>query len=197
MASVVFVRFAIEAIHPSLRKKIVSIYSNNSPTVSWVQRQASGQSRVAAQLLRALALRMKLARSSPITATHIAGKDNVFADIPSRSFGSNTNWHCISDSDFLHFYNGTFPLPQQNFWTLYRHISKICTSFFFRAADEAFRNDQVACLSERSSVSMGTLPPTCGIGPIPSNCQRHHQSSTSHRIRRLHLSRSLQSTTSG
>jgi len=130
MASVVFVRFAIEAIHPSLRKKIVSIYSNNSPTVSWVQRQASGQSRVAAQLLRALALRMKLARSSPITATHIAGKDNVFADIPSRSFGSNTNWHCISDSDFLHFYNGTFPLPQQNFWTLYRHISKICTSFF-------------------------------------------------------------------
>ena len=81
------------------------LFSNNQPTVHWVQRMASKSSDVAGQLLRALALRLKMQKASPLTPMHIAGVENAMTDIPSRSFGSEPKWHYKNDSDLLHLFN--------------------------------------------------------------------------------------------
>jgi hypothetical protein len=66
----------------------IALFSDNSPTVSWVRCMAAKGSLVAGELLRALALRMKQKHVSPLTMLHIAGQKNAMTDIPSRSFGS-------------------------------------------------------------------------------------------------------------
>jgi hypothetical protein len=66
----------------------VALFSDNSPTVSWVRKMAAKGSKVADQLLRALCLRMRQRNISPLTSLHIPGKKNAMTDIPSRSFGS-------------------------------------------------------------------------------------------------------------
>lgn len=77
------------------------IFSDNSPTVHWVQRMAARGSLVAGQLLRALALRMKVNHVLPLTPLHIQGVQNPMTDIPSRSWGSKPKWHCKTDNDLL------------------------------------------------------------------------------------------------
>jgi hypothetical protein len=65
-------------------------FSDNSPTVHWVRHMAARGSLVTSQLLRALALRLKMKRTSPLTPLHIPGPRprNRMTDIPSCSFGS-------------------------------------------------------------------------------------------------------------
>jgi hypothetical protein len=105
----------------------VALFSDNQPTVHWVQRLASKSSKVAGQLLRALALRLKMTGASPLTPLHIAGRNNAMTDIPSRSFGSEPQWHCKTDTDLLTLFNKTFPLPNQASWTVYSPTNAICT----------------------------------------------------------------------
>ncbi|KAL7545288.1 hypothetical protein ACHAWF_008643 [Thalassiosira exigua] len=62
MAGLLFVFLVMECICKDLRRKHVVLFSDNTPTVSWVRRMAVRRSKVAAQLVRALALRMALAR---------------------------------------------------------------------------------------------------------------------------------------
>ena len=89
-AGLLFLWLVMEAILPleALRVAHVALFSDNQPTVSWVERFAARGSLVADQLLRVLALRMHKARVSPLTTMHIAGSRNQMTDIPSRSFGS-------------------------------------------------------------------------------------------------------------
>ena len=111
----------------------VALFSDNSPTVSWVNRLASRNSQVADQLVRALALRLKLKRVSPLSTMHIAGKKNEMTDIPSRSFGSEKKWFCPEDkteSCLFDLYNSQFPLPNQNLWTVFRPSQKIMSLIF-------------------------------------------------------------------
>ena len=103
----------------------VALFSDNSPTVHWVQRLAAKHSTVAMQLVRALALRLQLTGASPLTPMHIAGVNNSLTDIPSRSFGSNPAWFCKTDTQLLTLFNSTFPLPNQASWTVYHISSKI------------------------------------------------------------------------
>ena len=105
----------------------VALFSDNSPTVHWVQRLAAKHSTIAMQLVRALALRLQLARASPLTPMHIAGVNNSLTDIPSRSFGSDSAWHCTDDTQLLTLFNSTFPLPHQGSWTVYHLSSEIAT----------------------------------------------------------------------
>jgi len=107
------------------RKKRVAIFSDNSPTVSWVQRMACRSSLVAKQLIRVLALRFNIHKVCPITTLHIAGDQNAMMDIPSRSFGSEPKWHFHTDLDLLTFFNKNFPLPQKNSWTVCQPTSAI------------------------------------------------------------------------
>ena len=105
----------------------VALFSDNQPTVSWVKRMASKSSIVAGQLIRALALRLKLSGASPLTPLHIRGIENAMTDIPSRSFGEPKKWHCPTDKDLLTLFSETFPLPNQQCWTVYRVSLEIST----------------------------------------------------------------------
>ena len=125
MAGLLFLFLIMEDVCGDLREKHVALFSDNSPTVSWVRRMAA-RSPVAAQLVRALALRLKIQGCSPLTPLHIAGSSNSMTDIPSRSFGSVGEWHCKTDDDLLTMFNSRFPLPAQNSWSVYRPSRKLC-----------------------------------------------------------------------
>jgi hypothetical protein len=117
----------METVCPSLAHAHVALFSDNSPTVHWAQRLAAKHSKVAIQLVRALALRLHMAQASPLTPLHIAGADNSMTDIPSRSFGSEPKWLCNTDDDLLTLFNAKFPLPQQASWTVFQISSEIAT----------------------------------------------------------------------
>ena len=104
----------------------VALFSDNSPTVSWVERMSARGSLVAGQLLRALALRQRVRMVSPLTTLHIEGSKNDMTDIPSRSFGSEPKWYCKNNKEFLTMYNSLFPLPNQESWTVFQLSTKVC-----------------------------------------------------------------------
>jgi hypothetical protein len=56
MAELLLLWLCLEGVMPDLAHKHVALFSDNSPTVSWVTKMASKKSRVAAQLVRAMAL---------------------------------------------------------------------------------------------------------------------------------------------
>ena len=124
-AGLLLLWLVMESVCPFVSGDHVALFSDNSPTVSWVQRLAARGSLVAGQLLRALALRMKAKHVSPLTPLHIAGKKNELTDVPSRSFGSNPAWYCKDDTDLLILFNKMFPLPQQASWTIFQLRSDI------------------------------------------------------------------------
>ena len=125
MAGLLVTWLVMETVCEDLREKRIAVFSDNDPTVSWVKRLASRHSVVAAQLVRAMALRMKLRGACPITPVHIPGVENAMTDIPSRSFGSVLEWFCKTDTDLLTLFNTRFPLPGQASWTVFRMTSKV------------------------------------------------------------------------
>ena len=68
------------------------LFSNNQPTVSWVDRMATRSEGVVGELLRALALRLDLSGISLLTTLHVPWKQNAMMDIPSCSFESEPKW---------------------------------------------------------------------------------------------------------
>ena len=100
----------------NLRHQRIGAFCDNTPTVSWAAKLASKRFKVARGLLRALALRQRVQRSSPLITLSIAGVDNVMADVSSRSFCGGGGWARanLSDDDFLLRFNSQFPLPQKN-----------------------------------------------------------------------------------
>jgi hypothetical protein len=127
MAGLLLLWLCLEGVAPNLAHKHVALFSDNSPSVSWVTRMAAKKSRVAAQLVRALALRLNVKQSCPITPIHIPGIENALTDIPSRSFGSIPEWHCNSHNDLLTLFNSKFPLPSQASWTVFQFDSGVIT----------------------------------------------------------------------
>ena len=122
MAGLLLLWLIMEAVCDITPGTHVALFSDNSPTVSWVRRLAAKGSKVAGQLIRALALWLKACNISPLTPLHIAGTNNAITDVPSRSFGSEPRWQCTTDDAFLTMFNKMFPLPLQNLWTNF-HIS--------------------------------------------------------------------------
>ena len=120
MVDLLFLWLVIESVCGNLREKHVALFSDNSPTVGWVHRLATRGSLVSAHLIRALALRLKLNGTCPITPLHIAGEENSMTDIPSRSFGSEPQWLCKTNDDLLTLFNTTFPLPNQSSWNIFQ-----------------------------------------------------------------------------
>jgi hypothetical protein len=86
MAGLLLLWLCLEAIAPDLEHKHIALFSDNLPTVSWVEKMASRKSRIAAQLIRALALRLNIKQTCPLTPVHIPSVENALTDITSRLF---------------------------------------------------------------------------------------------------------------
>ena len=130
MAGLLLLFLVMEKVCDLQRGNHIALFSDNSPTVSWVNKMAARGSIVADQLLGALALRMRQRHVSPLTTLHIPGKKNAMTDIPSRSFGSEAQWHCKTDEELLTLFNSKFPLPSQNSWTVFRPSSGMKSRIF-------------------------------------------------------------------
>jgi hypothetical protein len=107
---------AMEAAH-------LVIGCDNSPAVSWTTRMASrSASPIAYRLLRGLAMRQRVTRSAPPTVYHVAGINNILADVASRPIkGLASHFHLMEQSPlcpetFLTFFNSAYPLPQKQPW---------------------------------------------------------------------------------
>ena len=124
-AGLLLLWLVIEAVCDPQPGDHIALFSDNSPTVSWVERMAARGSLVADQLLRALTLRLKVKHVSPLTPMHIEGKKNSLTDVPSRSFGSNLAWYCANDDELLTLFDSMFTLPDQSSWTVFRLSSAI------------------------------------------------------------------------
>jgi hypothetical protein len=119
MAGLLMLFVIMEYVCGPLVEKQGELFSDNSPTIGWVDRLASRTSIIAAHLIRALALRLKANKCCPLMPQHISGSKNAMTDIPSRLFGSVPRWHFKTEQQLLTFFNDNFPLPQQKLWTVY------------------------------------------------------------------------------
>ncbi len=85
LAGLVLLWIMMEHVCTDLIEKRVTLFSNNSPSVGWVQCMVMRSSLVAEQLIWVLALRFNLQPMCPITTLHICGDQNSMTNIPSRS----------------------------------------------------------------------------------------------------------------
>ncbi len=120
MAGLLLLLLVMEDVVCNLKEANVALFSNNTPTVSWVTRLALRHSTVAAQLIAALALHLKSHQCCPLLPLHIKGDANALTNIPSQSFGSIPSWHFQTNNDLQKKINSTFPLPEQNSWTVFQ-----------------------------------------------------------------------------
>jgi hypothetical protein len=97
MAGFLLLWLVIEYFCPTL----IALFSNNSPTLHWMQQLAVKHSLIAMQLVWALALWLLLLQAPPLTLLHIAEMDNAMMDILSWLVGSEPKWYCKTDTAFL------------------------------------------------------------------------------------------------
>jgi hypothetical protein len=119
MAAIVTMMLVLEGITSRTRQHTL-VFSDNTPAVSWTERLVSSkaQSKVAARLLRILAIRSRLTQAAMPTPDHWPGEKNEPADTASRSFdkfnaGPYKGWPATADASFLTLFSRTYPLPPQ------------------------------------------------------------------------------------
>jgi hypothetical protein len=118
MAGVLVAWFILEA-GAYLRHTTATVYSDNSPTVSWTHRLMSrSEHPTSARLLRALAMRARTLETQVPTVPHWAGKDNRPADAASRSYDPTNPHFSHDDAMFLTLFTLSFLLPQSASWQL-------------------------------------------------------------------------------
>jgi hypothetical protein len=125
MAGLLLLWLCLEATTPDLAHKHIPLFSDNLPTISWVDKMASRKSRIAAQLVRALALRLNIRQTCPLTPVHIPGIKNALTGIPLRSFGSVKEWECKTNGNLLTLFYEKFPLPDQVSWTCFQFDTRV------------------------------------------------------------------------
>jgi hypothetical protein len=107
----------------TLRDASVSIWCDNLPAVAWMYKFRTSTSLVAAQFLRALAVRLHTNRAALLSIEHISGIYNTMADVASRR-------HSLDNAKFLTDFSALFPPPQDKSWTLFllsnKVTSKVC-----------------------------------------------------------------------
>ena len=95
---------------------------DNTPTVSWIDKMASkSKSPTAGRLLRGLAFMLYCAHAGRLTTVHVPGVDNIMADIASRPSKAQKLFRAespLSDLDFCSSFDTTFPLPDNQSWSL-------------------------------------------------------------------------------
>ena len=118
------------AEHGTLAGMHSHFFSDNSPTVGIINRQATrALSPMPMRTLRWLARRQRWYRTGPQTVQHWWGEDNTMADVPSRSY--NHGFPPTADREFLAHFSHLFPLPPQlGSWRLVRPRREIISAAF-------------------------------------------------------------------
>jgi hypothetical protein len=130
MAGLLLLWLVMEEVCSTLKEKCVTLLSNNSLMVGWVERLVSKWSKVAEHLIQALAMRLKTNQTCPLTPMHILGLQHAIADVPSCLFGCHPAWHCATDSDVLTLFNSMFPHHNQQSRTASAQTTRwLCTWF--------------------------------------------------------------------
>lgn len=182
MAGLLLLWLVMEQVCPNLQRKHVTLFSDNSPTVAWVQRMASKSSPIAQQLLRALGLRLAKCKACPLTTLHIAGVQNAMTDIPSRSWSSEKKWHCTSDDDLLTLFNASFPLPGQNSWSVFQVGNAAATKVISVLRTKPFTLAEWRRLKKDGRHGLVCLRRASGSGPCPAGHPAPHQNTMPHQI---------------
>jgi hypothetical protein len=105
--------------------------SDNSSTVSWNTRMATRATHKAPErFLRYQAMRQRWNRRGPADCTHIAGKNNLLGDFPSRSYEEGFP-NDADDDAFLTEFTARHPLPTQlGCWRLFQPPAAIVSATF-------------------------------------------------------------------
>ena len=123
MAGILLSWLVLEHIIPtSLQGIHVGMFCDNMSTVTWTNKKSTSTSTIAGHLLRALALRQHVNRSSPLAVVHIEGIKNKMADLASRSFLDKQLTK--SNKTFLQHFKTLFPL-QNNSWQEFHLPNKL------------------------------------------------------------------------
>ena len=86
----------------------LATFCDNMTTVVWAYKLCNSKSRITGYLLRFLGLRMHQAKCYSMVLHHIAGKDNIIADIISGAF-KHGKFFALSNH-LVSYFNKHFPL---------------------------------------------------------------------------------------
>ncbi len=164
----------MEEIVCNLTEANIALFSNNTPTISWVTCLASCHSIVAANLVAAFALRLKKLRCCPLTPQHIKGIKNTITDIPSRSFSSVPQWHFKSNNDLRTFFNSHFPLPIQTSWNVFQIHTDVAMCMILILWTKHFLLDEWRRLPKIGSLTGTTGPNMSHLWDWTLTYRTHH-----------------------
>ena len=104
----------LESTNVTIKYCHLASFCDNMTTVVWAYKLRNSKSKIAGYLLRYLGLRMHQAKCSSMVPHHIAGEDNIMADVISRAF-KNGKYFQISNN-LVSYFNSHFPLAQNESW---------------------------------------------------------------------------------
>ena len=93
----------------------VGTFCDNTSAVSWTYKMRTSKSMIAGRLLRMLGLRIHARQASSLIPIHIAGEENIQADIVSRAFKDGKFFK--AKTSLTSYFNLHFPLQQDVSWT--------------------------------------------------------------------------------
>jgi hypothetical protein len=148
---------------------------DNSPAVSWTTRMATrSASPISFRLLRGLAMRQRLTKSAPPAIFHVAGVQNILADVASRPVqGVASHFHLLEKTpaamcpdSFLTLYNSHYPLPQKQHWTNVQPPSDLWSSVILTLRGQRLPLRQwTTTLDQRPGVIGPPTPENVGSTP--------------------------------
>jgi hypothetical protein len=174
MAGLLIIFLVMEEIICDLTEANIALFSDNTPTVSWVTHLASRHSIVAANLVAALALCLKKLRCCLLMPQHIKGKENTITDIPSCSFDSVPQWHFKLNNDFQTFFNSHFPLPNQTSWNVFELHSDVAMHVIWILRTKHFSLDEWWQLPKIGSLTGITGPNMSHLWDWTLTYRTHH-----------------------
>jgi hypothetical protein len=118
LAGAVLNWLVLEGQQVDLQYKHVGTFCDNTSAVAWAYKLRTSSSKVAGRLLRMLGMRIHARQASGLTPLHIAGEENVMADIISRAFKNGKFFH--ASENLTCFFNKHFPLQKNKSWRDFR-----------------------------------------------------------------------------
>ena len=115
LAGILLGLLALESRGIDLTYRHVASFCDNSSAVSWSYKMRNSKSVIAGHLLRYIGLRIHSAKASSIIPIHIAGEENIMADVISRAFKHGA--YFTASQNLPSYFDTHFPLAQNASWT--------------------------------------------------------------------------------